>query len=409
MISNIKNKLKQKFSMNLPLKLLYCASFLQYQRFIMPVSFLYYLSSGLTFADFILFQSIFNIACLIAKIPMGYFGDLFSKKSIIIFSYCLYALRVLLWLCFQGFWIILIGEILYGLSKAFYKGNVDSYIYEYLSKSKKEEKMTASYGDFAFYTSLGSALSCFVGVFLYKIYGFKILFLFELFMQILSIIVVSFLPNIKVCKENCVNHNWFLHIKESILSIFKNKNISFFAYYNAVLTGITSVFVWNFQPLLKTSNAPVFFYGAVNVINQLLRSFAGKAADFISRFYSKYLVLISYIFVFVSFLTLIFAYNVKNYILSFAVITFICVAVLFFLVFNIYTISLIHKNTQNINRATTSSTNTFFGDFSSFVFLLIFKYLHGFFGLNKTLLIFGILFLIILFPKLALKFANKKI
>ena len=113
-----------------PLKILYLGSFLQYQRFIMPVSFLFYLANGLTFKDFILFQSIFNIACLAAKIPMGYFGDLFSKKSIIVFSYVLYALRVVLWLFFRGFWIILAGEILYGLSKAFYKGNVDSYIYE---------------------------------------------------------------------------------------------------------------------------------------------------------------------------------------------------------------------------------------------------------------------------------------
>ena len=64
----------------LPLKVLYWASFLQYQRFIMPISFLYYLANGLNFQDFILFQAIFNIACLIAKIPMGYFGDLFSKK-----------------------------------------------------------------------------------------------------------------------------------------------------------------------------------------------------------------------------------------------------------------------------------------------------------------------------------------
>lgn len=382
----------------LPLKILYCASFLQYQRFIMPVSFLYYLANGLTFQDFILFQSIFNIACLIAKIPMGYFGDMFSKKSIIIFSYLLYALRVALWLFFKGFWIILLGEILYGLSKAFYKGNVDSYIYEWLNKNHKEKRMISSYGDFAFYTSLGSAISCIVGVALYKYFGFKVLFALELLMQILSIVVVCFLPKIEITKEKSVNKNWFKHIKDSIVAIIKNKKINFYAYYNAVLTGITSVLVWNFQPLLKACSAPVFLYGATNVINQLLRSVAGKAANFISKFHCEKLVLFSYIFAISSFCLLIFAYSIKNFVIAFFAIVFICIAVLYFLVFNIYTISLIHQNTQNINRATTSSTNTFFGDFSAFAFLLIFKYLHDLFGLNNALLILTGLFLFILFP-----------
>lgn len=390
-----KNFIKSK---TFPLKILYCASFLQYQRFIMPVSFLYYLANGLTFKDFILFQSIFNIACLIAKIPMGYFGDLFSKKSIIIFSYVLYALRVALWLFFKGFWIILIGEVLYGLSKAFYKGNVDSYIYDWLNKTHKEKKMISSYGDFAFYTSLGSATSCVIGVILYKYFGFKVLFALELFMQVLSIIAACCLPKIDVIKENTVNKDWFKHIKDSIISIIKNKKINFYAYYSAVLTGITSIFVWNFQPLLKACNAPIILYGATNVINQLLRSIAGKSADIITKLYSKKLVLISYIFTIFSFVLLILSYLSKNYIVAFFAIIVICVAVLYFLIFNIYTISLIHQNTQNINRATTSSTNTFFGDFSSFIFLLFFKYLNDLFGLNNALLILVGIFIIILFP-----------
>ena len=303
-----------------------------------------------------------------------------------------------MWLSFQGFWIILLGEILYGLSKAFYKGNVDSYIYEWLNRNSKENKMISSYGDFAFYTSLGSAISCMIGVVLYKFYGFKVLLLIELIAQILSIIVVSFLPNIKNKDNLKVNKDWFNHTKTIIVSIIKNPKVNFWAYYNAMLTGITSVLVWNFQPLLKACNAPVLLYGATNVINQLLRSLAGKVANFISKNYSKNLTLISYISSILSFILLIYSYSCKNIILAFFAILVMCIAVLLFLVFNIYTIALIHKNTQNINRATTSSTNTFFGDFASFVFLLIFKFLNDLLGLNNALIIFCAIFLIALFP-----------
>ena len=184
-----------------PLKVLNFATFLQYQRFVMPISFLFYLYNGLNFSDFILFQSIFNITCLIAKIPMGVIGDMFSKKYILIFSYFLFLLRVILWISFSGFWIILCGEILYGLFKALYRGNVDSYIYEWLKTQNIEKNILPDYGRLSFYTSLGSAISSLLGAGLYKFFGFKILLYLELVMQIIAISALFLLPNIKTCRQ----------------------------------------------------------------------------------------------------------------------------------------------------------------------------------------------------------------
>lgn len=383
---------------DLPLKILNYSSFLQYQRFVMPISFLFYLHNGLTFSDFILFQSIFNITCLCAKIPMGFLGDIFSKKYILIFSYFLFLLRVLLWICFSGFWVILAGEILYGLFKAFYRGNVDSYIYEWLEKSKNEKKMLPDYGKLSFYTSMGSAVSCFAGVILFKYFDFKILLYIELVMQIFAISALFFLPNIKAQKTarcNCLKVIW-----ESICSIIKNTKINYYTYYSAILTGLTSVFVWNFQPLLKLSAAPVFFYGIINFVNQFLRGMGGLFAKQVVEYTQKYkLIKIEYLSVIVSFLLLLWAHHHKNYILVTACLLVICFAIFMFVVFNIFTVSKIHENTQNENRATTSSTNTFFGDFSSFLLLLVFKFLYDGFGFINAMLIFLGLFIILLFPR----------
>lgn len=367
----------------LPLSILNFASFFQYQRFIMPISFLFYLQNGLNFSDFILFQSIFNAVCLLAKIPMGYIGDIFSKKYILIFSYMLFMLRVILWICFSGFWIVLAGEVLYGLFKALYRGNVDSYIYEYLKSKNLNKSMISNYGNLTFWTSVGSAVSCIACVLLFKFYNFKIILLIELIFQMISVILLLFLPNIKSEKTSQIG------VMESIKTLVFDEKVRLYVYYSALLNGLTSVFVWNFQPLLKLCSANILFYGAINFTNQILRGMGGIAAKKVCQMFQyKHLIRLEYYIVVFSFLILITAINLKNIYFTVISLVIISFGILMFVVFNILTISKIHENIDDKYRATLSSTNTFFSDFSSFILLLLFKISFDYIGLIPTLLIF---------------------
>ena len=374
----------------------------------MPISFLFYLHNGLNFSDFILFQSIFNITCLVAKIPMGFLGDIFSKKSMLIISYFLFMLRVILWIFFSGFYIVLAGEILYGLFKALYRGNVDSYIYDWLKKNNVEQNILPRYGKLSFWTSMGSALSCFVGVILYKAFGFRSILCIELILQIFALSLLFFIPNIKSKTVKKKSKKYFRALGVSVIRITRNVKVNYYVYYSAILTGLTGVFVWNFQPLLKASSAPIILFGIVSFVNQTLRGVGGLfAKQFTAKWHSKKLINIEYIATLCSFLLILSAYQMKNYIFISGVILTICLAICLFVIFNIYTVSKIHENTNDFNRATTSSTNTFFGDFASFFFLLSFKYLYDLCGITITLATFFILFSVLLFPRN--KFLNKSV
>ena len=58
--------------------------------------------------------------------------------------------------------------------------------------------MIDKYGKWAFYTSLGSAVSCIAGVILlYKFYGFHTILYIELITQVLAISCLLLLPNTK--------------------------------------------------------------------------------------------------------------------------------------------------------------------------------------------------------------------
>ena len=367
----------------------------------MPISFLFYLYNGLTFSQFILCQGIYNATCLISKISFGFLGDIFSKKYILLFAYMCFTLRVLLWINFSGFAIILAGEILYGLFKAFYKGNIDSYIYEYLKRYDSGHQMVSKYGKMAFSNSTGSAISCIVGVILYKYLGFKAVLYAELMTQILSIVLLLFIPNIKTSTKVDIIA-YLKTVFNSIKNVLVNCKVNYYVIYSGMLSGLTNVFVWNFQSLLKLSSAPVFLYGVINFINQILRAFGGwNAKKILEKFTNKSLIIFEYVGVLVSFLLLLSGYIIKNYVLIFISLVLISIIIMMFIVFNIFTISKIHQYTEDYNRAMTSSTNTFIEDFMSVFLLLGFRALYDQFGFVYSILLSTVIIALLLFPRMS--------
>ena len=168
-----------------------------------------------------------------------------------------------------------------------------------------------------------------------------------------------------------------------------------------MLSGLTNVFVWNFQPLLKLANAPVFLYGVINFINQVLRGVGGiKAKSVIGMFTKAKLFYIVYSVALLPFGLLLVGHFCRNYIFVFSLLTVICLAILLFVVFGIFNISKIHEYSQDSSRASSASVNTFVEDFASFLLLLGFKFLYDWFGFVNAILIFAICVAFILFPKM---------
>ena len=94
------------------LRILNFAAFLQQQRYIVAISYLFYLYNGLTLSDFLLFQSIFYFTVLIFDIPAGYIGDIFPRKNVLIFSYFLFVIRLFLWIFIPNFSPVSIAKFL---------------------------------------------------------------------------------------------------------------------------------------------------------------------------------------------------------------------------------------------------------------------------------------------------------
>lgn len=386
---------------NRPLFILNLTVLFQQQRYIIPVLFLFYIQNGLTFSDFLLFQSIFYFTGLIAEIPAGYIGDIFSRKNVLIFSYCLFIVRIIMWIIRPNYITIMLGEILYGLSKAFYRGVSDGYIYDYLKANKITETMLSNYGKFNFYMSMGSALSGIIGAYLYQYFGFTVLLTIELFFNTASIVLLLFLPKIQQYKKRFlltpIQHiKRILHILRKTV---KNSKINVYMFYSAILTGITSVFVWNFQPFMKAAGVSAVLFGYVFFINHLLRALGSlKAKQIIDIFSLPKTGAIVWILYLLSFAVMLNSLKYNNISICLLTILFICIAIGIQMTFNVGSLSRIHGLIPSISRATMSSVNSMLSGLCSGVFLLIFKLFVDYHSQKTAIIFFIILFVFVIIP-----------
>ena len=359
-----------------PLKKLDLACFLRSQLYLAPILLLFYQQNGLTIADFVMFQGIFQLTGILFEIPCGYIADTISKKKVLILAFTFFFLRAALWLSFSGIYIVLLGELFNALSRAFLSGVYDSYIYDYLKSKNKTNRMLKECGRTNFAMSSGAMFAAIFSAILYKHYGTMILLSLEFILTLISIILLTSLPNPPSAKPQGITLNQkFIEIKDTAIATIKNRNINLYILYSALLFSTTSLFCWCFQPLLKMSSAPVFMFSFVYVINHGLRAGFSFYVNKLKKFFgfNRLLVVTTFLCLY-SFACMILSFYFKLPNISTLSLIFVCIGIGFQLAFAIANISHIHNHALEETRATISSVNNMLQQTISGLSLILFKF-----------------------------------
>lgn len=409
-----------------PLKLLNLASFLQAQLFLLPVLLLFYQKNGLTIGDFFLFQGVFSIASILFEIPSGYLADLFSKKKILILSFTFFLLRCLLWFFFAqyGYWIILIGEILFAAQKSFFSGISDAYIYEYLEANGQEKSMTKRYGFLCAFLSLGTALSSLTAAGLYSVisqwsmkhfgqdYGFMVLILLEIILTVLAIILLFQLPETATRKSRKKKSlkEIYSHFFRIMKWTFYKRILRYHIIFNAFLWGGTTLFVWLFQPMMQILVFPIVLYGCVYFVNHFCRTFFSFSAGKIVQYMSLNKIgIISYMWYVLGFIFTILILNINTISLKMSLLyfSFLCIGTGWQMLYGNVNLTRLHVLVPKYMRATVSSVNSMMGRLLSAIFLILLKFLTADFSLETCIGICFIFFGIGIFPLLKIYYLGR--
>ena len=392
-----------------PLRVFNFSTFLQTQILMLPVLLFFYQENGLTAGDFFLFQGIFSITALLFEIPSGYLGDIFPRRNMLVFSFSMFLLRLVLWSVLvagfepfkaNAYWIILAGEVLYSLSKASYAGVADGYIYDYLKSQNKTNRMLQRYGKMNFCMSIGTAIASFIGPILYKRYGFPVLITIEIILNVSAIGLLFLLPKVPSARKRIkglkAKYKELFTISKNAL---KNEKIKYFMFYSGMLAGTTMVFVWSFQPLMKTAGIPVVLFGVIYAINHGCRALAGillpKTIEFLPL---KTLGKVTFVLFAVSFLFCAAVVRFQSPVLGFILLTFICIVIGFQLSFTMANISRLHSYVGSEERSTVASVNNMISRSIAGILLILFKFLLDDISLQNSFFVYLSIFLISLYP-----------
>lgn len=359
-----------------PLKKLDIACFLRSQLYLAPVLLLFYQQNGLTIADFVMIQGIFQLTGIVFEIPCGYIADLVSKKKVLILAFVCFFLRAALWLSFSGVYIVLLGELFNALSRAFLSGVYDSYIYDYLKDKNKTGRMLKECGRTNFAMSGGAMFAAIFSAVLYDHFGTVILLFLELVLTLMSILLLTSLPNPPSARPRGKTiKQKFIEIKETAIATLSNKNINLYIIFSALLFSTTSLFCWCFQPLLKMSAAPVFMFSFVYVINHALRAGFSYYVNNLKKLFgfNRLLVITTFLCLY-SFACMILGFYFKMPNLAVISLIFVCIGIGFQLAFAIANINHIHNFAIEQTRATISSVNNMLQQTISGISLILFKF-----------------------------------
>lgn len=359
-----------------PLKKLDIACFLRSQLYLAPVLLLFYQQNGLTIADFVMFQGIFQLTGILFEVPCGYIADITSKKKVLILAFTCFFLRAALWLSFSGVYIVLLGELFNALSRAFLSGVYDSYIYDYLKTKNKTNRMLKECGRTNFAMSSGAMFAAIFSAVLYKNFGTVVLLSLEFILTLFSIILLTTLPNPPSAHSRAITlKQKFIEIKTTAINTLQNKNINLYIIYSALLFSTTSLFCWCFQPLLKISSAPVFIFSFIYVINHALRAGFSYYVNTLKRFFgfNRLLVITTFLCLY-SFACMILSFYFKLPNIAMISLIFVCIGIGFQLAFAIANINHIHSYAIEETRATISSVNNMLQQTISGLSLIAFKF-----------------------------------
>lgn len=383
-----------------PLRIFNISTFLQTQILMLPVMLLFYEENGLTAGDLFLFQGIFSITALLFEIPAGYIGDIFPRRNVLIFSYLLFLMRLILWYFFRGYWIVLAGEILFSMSKAFYSGVSDGYIYDYLKSKGKTKKMLSGYGKLNFWMSLGTAMASLVGPFLYKAYGFPVLILIEIVLNTGATLLLFLLPSVPAFHHKTKGlrakyHELYTITKDTL----SNPQLCHYIMYSGIIAATTMVFVWSFQPLMQISMIPVTLFGVIYFINHFCRAGAALFLQQTVKWLSlKTIGKLTYIFFILSFMASVVVIEVANPIVGMILLTFICIAIGMQLTFTLGSTALLHTLVSSETRSTASSVKNLVSRFMAGVMLIMFKFVLDGITLEQSFIVYMIAFALSIVP-----------
>lgn len=376
-------------------KKFYWASFLKNQTYFVPIMVIFFQDLGLNYSQIFWIFTIGSVFSFIIEIPTGVLADLYGKRFSIILSKLVIFISFVVFGLANGFWVLMLANLLYELGKSFRSGTETAYVYDYLDQTgDKTPNYTWVKADQKFYARLSESIAAIIGGWLAVKYGFNWVFLMAAIPAFINFALSLGWEQIESDngKKTGWQHSWKM-AKCSLKEVWHNKfllrlllNIMFFSLVFFAL----GKFV---QPYMFEAGIKLEYFGVVYSAFLLLTAFLVRYADILQEKIGGTKLM--------NWLTLLAL--APLIILGLGHVSWLGVA-LFFMVLVIDNLrspisnDVFHENVQSNNRATMGSIMELSKTASQLLFLPLIGYLADWYSMfTAILLLAGVLLITIMF------------
>ena len=352
-----------------------------------PVIVLIYTNKGVSVGDFFLIQGLFRLSAFLFEIPSGYLSDRFSRKRVMRVGALFSMLGFVIIAIAYGFWALVLGEAMLGISSALFSGTLEAYTYDLMKRNKSQKQFLKEFGNISTFASTACFISAILGGILFGYIGTNGVLWFESLFAFIAFIALMFIPELSEIKRVVKNKSAIADAVSVTVATLKNPRLRNLILFPSLFSAFTIVLFWTLQPIMEFTQIPVGLFGFYLGINQLSAIFFAKYAYKICNKLGEIKVsIITIVGIITGALLGLLAITTNIMPLAYIACAIMAVVPAIRILNNLQYNTLIHHSIKSTERGTVLSTREMTSTVSGAIFLIAAKFLMDGFGITTTLL-----------------------
>lgn len=354
----------------------------------MSILVVFFAYKGVTFSEFLFIQAIFSFALFLLEVPSGYLSDRFSRKAMLVAGALTIFIGHFLLLMGYGFWQLTGAEVVLAAGRSLISGTSSAMLYDGLLSIGKEDVYRREEGQMKSWSAYSLAIAGFAGSLLYPIH--------PNFPQLATCIMMLFAAWFAYRLVEPTVHKF--HARESALKEMRafahyalrgHEELPWIIFYSGMICGGTMLSTWLTQPYWEAIGIPIWFFGTLFFLQQIVRGYSLAKADVIIRYVGiqklipSLLLLLSAGFI---------LQGLINY--SFGVLFTFFPAFIFGFA-HILALDLINNRVESSMRATVLSVESMFWRLVFGITAPLISFVHSSYNLAAAFLVSGVVWMIV--------------
>jgi len=311
-----------------------------------PIVTPFLLNKGLNYTQILSLQSVYAVTTFLFEVPTGVVADKFSRKLSLILAGIFIASGLSLYILFDNFYLLALGEIIIGIGLTFSSGADSALLFETLKGTEHEKEYSKYESKSVSYIFMGQGVGGVISSILFSMNDDNPYIMSVSFMILAMITALYFIEPVR----EKTTDSYVSHVFENTKNIFKSKIVLWLTLYSIFFGSCTVIGFFLYEPYFKTVNIAVPVYGVIFFVFNII---AALSAKIYSKYYSgkssiKILLFLTVI-VFLSFIVPCMFMNIF-------IFPFITLQQIFRAIYGPVMKGVLNRNTQDKHRATMIST-----------------------------------------------------